>query len=250
MNEKARGLYIVLISIHGLIRGKNLELGRDADTGGQTLYVVELAQALAEQAGVERIDLITRRVIDPSVAEDYAQPVEVLSNKLRIVRINGGPEGYIPKEQLWDYLDGFADNLVRFFRDQQLLPDLLHSHYADAGYVGSRLANLLGIPLIHTGHSLGRVKRSRFLAGGLSTQQIEDRFNMHRRIEAEEMTLATAERVITSTHQEIEQQYGLYDHYQPDQMHIIPPGTDLRQFRPPVGNELDQPLYQELARHG
>ena len=44
MKENAQGLYIVLLSIHGLIRGKNLELGRDADTGGQTLYVVELAQ--------------------------------------------------------------------------------------------------------------------------------------------------------------------------------------------------------------
>ena len=29
------GLYIVLISLHGLIRGAHMELGRDADTGGQ-----------------------------------------------------------------------------------------------------------------------------------------------------------------------------------------------------------------------
>jgi len=42
-------LYLQLFSIHGLIRGKNLELGRDADTGGQTKYVVELAKALGEQ---------------------------------------------------------------------------------------------------------------------------------------------------------------------------------------------------------
>jgi uncharacterized protein YbaP (TraB family) len=43
------GLHILLLSVHGLIRGHDLELGRDADTGGQTLYVVELARALAEQ---------------------------------------------------------------------------------------------------------------------------------------------------------------------------------------------------------
>ena len=46
------GLHLVLISIHGLIRGKDLELGRDPDTGGQTLYVVELARALGEQDDV------------------------------------------------------------------------------------------------------------------------------------------------------------------------------------------------------
>ncbi|MFT5825272.1 MAG: sucrose-phosphate synthase, partial [Yoonia sp.] len=39
---------IALISLHGLIRGENLELGRDEDTGGQTRYVLELARALAE----------------------------------------------------------------------------------------------------------------------------------------------------------------------------------------------------------
>ena len=45
MNDQKDKYYIVLLSIHGLIRGKNLELGRDADTGGQILYVLELAQA-------------------------------------------------------------------------------------------------------------------------------------------------------------------------------------------------------------
>ncbi|TAD79054.1 MAG: hypothetical protein EA000_25100, partial [Oscillatoriales cyanobacterium] len=54
-------LYIVTISIHGLIRGQNLELGRDADTGGQTKYVVELARSLAHRPEVGRVDLITRR---------------------------------------------------------------------------------------------------------------------------------------------------------------------------------------------
>ena len=55
-------LYPLLISIHGLIRGANLELGRDADTGGQTKYVVDLARALSESPGVKHVDLVTRRV--------------------------------------------------------------------------------------------------------------------------------------------------------------------------------------------
>jgi hypothetical protein len=75
-------LYLLLISVHGLIRGHDLELGRDADTGGQTLYVVELARALGECEAVERVDLV----------------------------------GWI--------------------RSQPRAPDIVHNHYADAGYVG------------------------------------------------------------------------------------------------------------------
>lgn len=249
MNNRTDGQYIALLSIHGLIRGNNLELGRDADTGGQTLYVLELAQALAAQPEVRQVDLITRQIIDGQVSEDYGHPIERISDKLRILRINAGPAEYIPKEKLWDHLDVFADNLADFFQLTNDFPDLIHSHYADAGYVGSRLSHRSGIPLIHTGHSLGRVKRSRFLAGGLRAGQIEERFNMSRRIEAEELTLATAQRVITSTHQEIEEQYELYDHYQPEQMRVVPPGTNLRQFMPPCGDELQSPFFSELVRH-
>ncbi|MEA1922126.1 MAG: HAD family hydrolase [Pseudomonadota bacterium] len=249
MAQTAKGLYIAMLSIHGLIRGRNLELGRDADTGGQTLYVVELAQALARQPGIAKVDLITQRVIDKNVSPDYAKPIEILTDNLRIVRIDSGPEEYLGKEELWDHLDFFTDNLAGFFRDNDSFPDIIHSHYADAGYVGSHLASLQGIPLIHTGHSLGRVKRSRLMASGLKAQEIETRFNMSRRIEAEELTLATAERVITSTHQEIKEQYELYDHYQPEQMRVVPPGTNLKQFAPPTGNELQNPLFKELTCH-
>ena len=72
----ARRLRIVLVSIHGLIRGHDLELGRDADTGGQTKCVVELARALARSSGVERVDLLTRLVDDPAVSSDYAPPAQ------------------------------------------------------------------------------------------------------------------------------------------------------------------------------
>ncbi len=244
-----RDLYISLISIHGLIRGTNLELGRDADTGGQVLYVVELAEALARQPGVRQVDLVTRRVVDPAVDTDYAEPFEEISPKLRIVRIDAGPEKYIAKEQLWDHVDSFVDHLFDFYRERDEWPDILHSHYADAGYVGARLSSLSGVPLIHTGHSLGRVKRQRLLAAGLSNEEIEARYNMVRRIEAEELALAAAERTITSTHQEIEEQYELYDYYQPKQMRVIPPGTDLRVFVKPQGGELDTPQFLNLRRH-
>jgi sucrose-phosphate synthase len=234
-NNKAK--YLVLISIHGLIRGHNLELGRDADTGGQTKYVVDLAKALAEQDDIERVDLITRRIVDASISNDYAVSTEAVSDKTRIVRIDAGPGEYIPKEQLWDYLDSFMDNLTNWLNEQPRMPDLGPSHYADSGYVGLRLANLLSIPLIHTSHSLGRDKRKRLLASGLSRDEIEHTYNMERRIDAEEELLANADLVITSTRNEIEAQYGLYNYYDPARMSVIPPGTDLTLFHPTQGNE-------------
>jgi len=247
MSQQKGGISIALISIHGLIRGTNLELGKDADTGGQTLYVVELAQALAAKPEVAQVELFTRLVKDDSVASDYAEPNEKVSDKFSIVRIEAGPEEYIFKEQLWDYLEAFTDNMMDYFRQQNRYPDILHSHYADAGYVGSQLAHQMSIPLIHTGHSLGRVKRARLIANGVSNQEIEKNYNMIRRIEAEEYVLATAERVITSTHQEIEEQYEIYDFYHPEQMRVVPPGTNLSHFRPPSGGELESALYQRLV---
>jgi len=237
MSSNKSGLYFLLISIHGLIRANDLELGRDADTGGQTLYVVELARALGKLDGVSRVDLVTRRISDPSVGDDYAQPEEQISETTRIVRIDAGPPEYIPKEALWDHLDSFTDNLVTRLREQDHVPDVVHSHYADAGYVGVRLANLLAVPLVHTGHSLGRDKRKQLLAKGLSKELIESTYNMARRINAEEELLANANLVITSTRNEIETQYGLYDYYDPDSMTVIPPGTDLGRFRPPREGE-------------
>jgi sucrose-phosphate synthase len=246
--KKQTGIYLCLISIHGLIRGDNLELGRDADTGGQIKYVVELARALAAQPGIERVDLLTRLVDDHQVSDDYAEPIEDLGNGARIIRLDAGPPGYIAKEQLWPHIDAFVDNAIHYLHEQTRLPDIVHSHYADAGYVGSRISHILGLPLIHTGHSLGRVKRRRLLATGLNAKAIEERYNMSRRIDAEETTLASAERVITSTHQEIDEQYELYDFYQPDQMQVIPPGTDLTRFHPPEGKEWQTRIAGEIAR--
>ena len=247
-NDKS-GLYIAMISVHGLIRGHDLELGRDADTGGQIKYVAEVARAVSQLSGVAGVDLFTRLMSSSKVDEDYAEEIEDLGDGARIVRIIAGPaEEYFPKEALWDHLDSFVDNMLTFIRNASLTPDIIHSHYADAGYVGSRLAHQLGVPLIHTGHSLGRVKRRRLLASGLSSGEIEQRYNMARRIEAEELTLASAVRVITSTSQEIEEQYELYDHYQPDQMRVVPPGTDLTLFYPPQGNEWETSIGEEIRR--
>jgi len=242
------GFYLLLISVHGLIRGHDLELGRDADTGGQTKYVVELARALGEQPGVDRVDLVTRRIVDKAVSSDYSQAVEPLNEKSNIVRIDCADQIYLPKEQLWDHLDNFSDNLLAYLHDNHLSPNIIHSHYGDAGYVGTRLSHQLSVPLIFTGHSLGRSKRKRFLASGVKGEEIEKRYKISRRIDAEETTLGVAETVITSTHQEIEEQYGLYDFYQPGKMRVVPPGTDLKQFHPPDGSERQSGIARDINR--
>lgn len=236
-NNAKKKPYILFISIHGLIRGQELELGRDADTGGQTKYVLDLANSLAASGHVSQVDLVTRKIMDSSVSDEYQENIEALSDKARIIRIDAGPDEYLPKEQLWDHLDSFQDNLVNWLNEQPTMPDFIHSHYADAGYVGVKLSNLLGVPLIHTGHSLGRDKRKRLLATGMSREEIESTYNIARRIDAEEEVLANADLVITSTRNEIEEQYGLYNYYDPQRMVVIPPGTNLDLFYPPTPGE-------------
>lgn len=229
------GLYVALLSVHGLIRGHDLELGRDADTGGQVTYVVELARALARHPSVGRVDLFTRRIADRRVSDDYARDEEDLGGGARIIRIPCGPKRYLRKERLWPYLHGFVDNSLQHFRRLRRLPDIVHGHYADAGYVGAQIASLLGVPFVFTGHSLGRVKRERLLDKGSREDRIDKQYNFAARIEAEEFALDTAALVVASTRQEVRTQYALYDHYQPQRMRVIPPGVDLERFHPPSG---------------
>lgn len=247
-SENSYQLYIAMFSVHGLIRSDNLELGRDADTGGQTKYVVELTKALSERSEVARVDLFTRQILDRKVDSIYGEPVEPLTQKANIIRMACGPRRYLRKEVLWPYLDEFADRALRHFRTIGRMPDLLHAHYADAGYVATKLSNLLGIPLIYTGHSLGRVKYQRLLDKGMPPERIAQHYNIHKRIEAEEETLSTAVMVVASTHQEIGAQYKLYERYQPDRMKVIPPGIDLGRFHPPRGSNWDSEFYRELMR--
>jgi len=247
MTDEA-GLYIVLVSVHGLIRGENLELGRDADTGGQTLYVVELARALARHPDVARVDLLTRRITDPRLSEDYAVPKEDLGDGARIVRIEAGPDEYLAKEQLWEYLNCFVDGALAHVYATGLTPAVVHSHYADAGYVGARLAHNLGVPLVHTGHSLGRVKRRRLMARGESAADIETKYAMSRRIRAEEETLASSALVVVSTRQEIDEQYGMYDQGDASKMVVIPPGVNLVRFGPGDAHAPLPEIHTELER--
>ena len=87
-----KGIRIAMLSIHGLIRGKDLELGRDPDTGGQTRYVVELARALGRRREIARVDLLTRLVIDPAVDPSYQKPIESSRPRPASCASNAGPK--------------------------------------------------------------------------------------------------------------------------------------------------------------
>lgn len=242
------GLYIQLISLHGLVRSTDMELGRDADTGGQIKYVVELAKALAEHPGVDRVDLLTRQVFDSKISQDYAQPEEDISPGVKIIRLPFGPKRYLRKEVLWPYLDTFVDQALKHIRKIGRVPDLVHSHYADAGYAGAKIANLLEVPLAHTGHSLGRDKLRRLLDKGMKQESIEHDYRISTRIDAEETALDNAAFVVASTNQEVNDQYSYYDNYNPDRMVVIPPGVDLDRFYPPKSSWFRPPIFEELDR--
>ncbi len=245
--DQRDALKISLISLHGLIRAHDPELGRDSDTGGQVKYVLELAKELATQPQVREVELLTRQIIDPKVSEDYAQLEEAISENAKIVRIPFGPRRYLAKESLWPYIEMFVDQTLTHFR-RTGIPDIIHGHYADAGLAGAQLARLLHVPYIFTGHSLGRVKRERLLAGKSNPQSLERKFKFGLRTEAEEIALETAAMVVTSTSQEVDEQYAMYDHYVPARMEVIPPGVDLDLFSPPAGDWTDPPINEELQR--
>lgn len=224
------GLYLLHLHLHGLFRSQDLELGRDADTGGQTTYVHELVRSLAARPEVDRVEVVTRQIHDRRVAPDYGQARESLGPNAAILRFPCGPRRYLRKEQLWPHLDELADALTAHITAQPRCPDWIHAHYADAGYVGALVSQRLGIPLVFTGHSLGREKQRRLLAGGMTHDQIEQQYAIGQRMEAEERALAQSSLVVTSTRQEAEYQYARYDHFRPDLAEVVPPGVDARRF--------------------
>lgn len=230
--EDPSGLYIQMFSIHGLIRGRDLELGRDADTGGQTKYVVELAQALGELDDVDRVDLFTRRIDDPRIDDDYDQEIEPLSERARIVRLRAGGARYRRKERLWPHLDAFVAEVLRFNRAQGRDPDLVHGHYSDAGYVAMELASYLGVPLVFTGHSLGRTKLGALVGNGVPEEEVDARYAIHHRIWVEERLLERADLVVASTSHEVEREYAHYEAAEGANFEVIAPGIDVDRFYP------------------
>ncbi|KAL6771420.1 hypothetical protein ACKKBG_A26295 [Auxenochlorella protothecoides x Auxenochlorella symbiontica] len=231
-------LYIILISLHGLVRGEHMELGRDSDTGGQVKYVVELTKAMALHPAVHRVELLTRQITDPGVDASYGVEEECLARGAGdtggafIVRLPcGPPDEYVRKELLWPHVREFADRgIAHAGRQLARMAEggrrcelyAVHGHYADAGEVAVLMASSLDAHMVMTGHSLGRNKLEHLLKGGAMTRrEIEEAYAIGRRIEAEERALDTALMVFTSTQQEIDEQWGLYDGYSPGLARVL-----------------------------
>jgi len=224
--------YIQMFSPHGLIRYLNPEIGRDKDTGGQVKYVLELLEALSKHEQVRKIDLFTRRIKDKRVSPSYAEDIEVINAKARIVRIPFGGNTYRKKESLWNYMDEFVDKTIRFNKQQDEIPDLVHGHYADGNYIAHQLSQFFHIPFFSTGHSLGKNKRGILLQQGMPSKKIESTFNIRKRIQAEELAIQKTDVVITSTQHEIESQYSQYKAFSKVHFEVLPPGTNDNLFYP------------------
>ncbi|KVI00307.1 Sucrose-phosphate synthase [Cynara cardunculus var. scolymus] len=231
-DKKEKKLYIILIrhEFSSLKRHIRFEFIK---------YVVELAAALAKMPGVYRVDLFTRQVSSPEVDWSYGEPTEMLtagsddpdaadvgeSSGAYIIRIPFGPrDKYLRKELLWPHIQEFVDgalvhvlNMSKVLGEQigggqPIWPFVIHGHYADAGDSAALLSGALNVPMVLTGHSLGRNKLEQLLKQGRqSKEDINSTYKIMRRIEAEELSLDAAELVITSTKQEIDEQWGLYD---------------------------------------
>jgi sucrose-phosphate synthase len=222
---------IFIINLHGLVKGSGLEIGRDADNGGQTKYVFELAEYLSKHEDVSHVHLFTRKIKDSEVSKEYGATIEEINPKFDIRRIEFGGLEYKMKEQLWAHLDEFVENTLKHISEYELSPDWLHSHYGDAGYAASRLSVRLNIPFAHTGHSLGLAKKQKMLASGMTESEAEERFKFAKRISAEENALALSEFIVTSTYLEIAD-WEQYNNYNKAQFHVQPPGIDVSKFTP------------------
>ncbi len=227
-----KGYYIQLYSPHGLIRFKDPEIGRDKDTGGQVKYVLELLENLSLHPLVRKVDLFTRRIIDKRVSHSYEKEIEVVNDKARIIRVTCGGHAYRPKESLWDHLDEFIDKTIRFIDDEADFPDVVHGHYADGNYLAGQVSEMFGIPFIATGHSLGRNKKNILLQEGMTEEKINEKFNMERRIEVEELLLKTADVILVSTQHIIDTQYALYENAKAGRFKVIAPGVTPEIFYP------------------
>lgn len=226
------GLYIQMHSMHGLFRSTNIELGRDEDTGGQIVYVLELAKALGKLKEVDRVDIITRRIVDPEYP-GYSKTEEKVTRNVSIIRVDCGPEHYLKKVDLWPYLDEFIGNTIKYIKKIKRTPDIFQSNYADSGLVCAKLSEKYGVPQVHTGHSLGIPKMERLGVTKSNMKTFNKMFHFDKRIHAENIAIGNSKAIITSTREEIREQYQKYDVSKAmHKFHVAAPGIDIDRFHP------------------
>ncbi|PDQ19990.1 mannosylfructose-phosphate synthase [Mesorhizobium sanjuanii] len=212
---------IALISTHGYVAA-NPPLGA-ADTGGQVVYVLELAKKLA-QLGYA-VDVWTRRFEDQP-------PVDEVADGVRVLRVGCGGPDFIPKEYLHRHLLEWCENALRLIRKENLSYDFINSHYWDAGVAGQRLSEALSVPHIHTPHSLGIWKQRQMKTDYPDkADTFEAEFNFTERIKHETIIYRSCAMVIATTPQQVDMLVEDYS-LERDRVHMIPPGYDDNRFFP------------------
>jgi D-inositol-3-phosphate glycosyltransferase len=179
-----------------------------------TVYVRSLASALARE-GINT-DIFTR------AAED-AQPIVRLDDRVRVVSIEAGPRTGVTKDGLPDFVEEFVTGIRAFAQSQRVAYDLLHSHYWQSGIAGVELTSAWRIPLVHSHHTLGRVKNGARARG--------DVIESVGRVRGEERVAAAADAQVASTSQEWQQLLTLY-RASSDSVKVIHPGVDHDLFFP------------------
>lgn len=229
---------IAMVSTHGYVAASP-PLGA-ADTGGQVVFVLELSKKLA-QLGYA-VDIWTRRFED--------QPeIEPVAPQVRILRVPcGGPE-FIPKEYLTRHLEEWVAHALDVIHRGELRYQFIDTHYWDAGVAGRMLASALGVPHVHTPHSLGRWKQSQMEADYPGdAEAFEHQYNFAERIRQETSLYADASLVVATTPVQMDhllQEYGVPG----GKCRMIPPGyDDLRFF--PVGEASRQAIRARLGFQG
>jgi D-inositol-3-phosphate glycosyltransferase len=182
------------------------------------VYIVEVARRLAA-AGVE-VEIFTR-----ATASDVPTTVEMAPG-VRVRHIVAGPFEGLAKEDLPAQLCAFTNGVLR--AEAARPPgfyDLLHSHYWLSGQVGWLAKDRWGVPLVHSAHTLAKVKNAQLAS--------DDRPEPLGRVIGEEQVVAEADRLIANTRAEARDLINLYG-ADPTRVVIVEPGVDLDRFQPPA----------------
>ncbi|WP_245158885.1 D-inositol-3-phosphate glycosyltransferase [Blastococcus sp. TF02A-35] len=186
------------------------------DAGGMNVYVVEVSRRLAAR-GIA-VDVFTR-----ATSSDLP-PVVEMSPGVTVRHVSAGPFEGLGKEELPAQLCAFTAAVLR--EEAQHEPgyyDLVHSHYWLSGQVGWLARDRWSVPLVHTAHTLAKVKNEALAAG--------DRPEPRSRVIGEEQVVAEADRLIANTDEEARQLVRLYG-ADPARTLVVPPGVDLDRFAP------------------
>lgn len=201
---------VALLSVHTC----PLDQPGTGDSGGMNVYVRSVARRLAEM-GVA-VDIFSRWA---GMAEHVCEP----DPGVRVIHLEAGPDRPVPKEELHGLLPAFLHSLQDFARVDAVRYDVVHSHYWLSGWVGRLAAARWDVPLVHTFHTLARVKNQSLHSA--------DTPEPPSRIAAEERIAQSADCVLAPTAHEAADLVGLYGAPH-DRVRIVSPGVDTDIFRP------------------